>query len=187
MDLPKKYDLIFVGRLVENKGINLLLEAVSRLKVKSEKLKVLIVGDGPLKENLKFKVKSLKLENNIIFYGRAKDSLEIAQLLNESKILVMPSYNEGGPRVIVEAMACGVPILATPVGIVSDLLKNGRGGEIIAWEAEDIARKVSELLNDPDRYQRYSYSGLEIAKQFERKEAIKNYAEQLKKYANVRM
>ncbi|MDP3800216.1 MAG: glycosyltransferase, partial [bacterium] len=113
MNMKKEYDLIFVGRLEPNKGIGLLLEAASKLMVKSEKLKVLIVGDGPLTKSLKLRVKSLKLENNIIFYGRAKDSSEIAQLLNESKILVMPSYNEGGPRVVLEAMACEVPVLVT--------------------------------------------------------------------------
>ena len=113
MDLPKKYDLIFVGRLVENKGINLLIKAVSKLRAKNEKLKVLIVGGGPLEGELKSKIKSLKLQDTLMLYGRAKDSLEIARLLNESKILVMPSYNEGGPRVVVEAMACGVPVVST--------------------------------------------------------------------------
>ncbi len=187
MGLPKKYDLIFVGRLVENKGISLLLEAASKLKVKNEKLKVLIVGDGPLSASLRFKVKSLKLENNIIFYGRAKDSAEIARLLNESKILVMPSYNEGGPRVVLEAMACGVPVLATPVGIVPDLFKNlpaGRqvapGGEIITWEADDIANKAEGLLNNPEGYREYGLNGLEMAQQFEKKATIKNYADKLK-------
>ena len=186
MDLPKKYDLIFVGRLVENKGINLLIKAVSKLRAKNEKLKVLIVGGGPLEGELKSKIKSLKLQNTIILYGRAKDFLEIARLLNESKILVMPSYNEGGPRVVVEAMACGVPVLATSVGIVPDLLKNlpaGRqmasGGEIIDWKAEDIAQKSFGLLNDSDKYQKYSQGGIQTARQFERKESIKNYASKL--------
>ena len=115
----------------------------------------------------------------IDMHGWAKDSQEVAGLINKSRVLVMPSYNEGGPRVVVEAMACGVPILATPVGIVPDLLKNGLGGEIISWEADDIAQRVSGLLNNPDKYQKYSHSGPEIAGRFERKTAIKNYAEKL--------
>ena len=180
MDLPKEYDLIFVGRLVKNKGINLLLDAANKLKAQILNFKLLIVGNGSLKNNLKFKIKNLKLQDNILLHGWAKDSREIAELLNKSKVLVMPSYNEGGPRVVVEAVACGVPVLATPVGIVPDLLKNGLGGEIIAWEADDIARRVLGLLNDPDKYQRYSHSGPEMAIQFERRSTIKNYAEKLK-------
>ena len=180
MTLPKEYDLIFVGRLEKNKGIDLLLETASKLKAQILNFKMIIVGSGPLKENLKFKIKNLKLQDNVLLHGYAKDSHEIAELLNKSKILVMPSYNEGGPRVVVEAMACGVPVLATPVGIVSDLLKNGSGGEIIAWEAEDIVHKAKGLLDNPERYGECRLNGLETAKQFEKKETIKNYAEQLK-------
>ena len=172
MNLFKEYDLIFVGRLEKNKGINLFLEAVKKLSCKA-----VIVGDGSLTNDVKLKIGNWKLK--IDMHGWAKDSQEVAGLINKSRVLVMPSYNEGGPRVVVEAMACGVPILATPVGIVPDLLKNGLGGEIISWEADDIAQRVSGLLNNPDKYQKYSHSGPEIAGQFERKTAIKNYAEKL--------
>lgn len=172
--LAKEYDVIFVGRIVENKGIDLFIEAV-----KKNKTRAIVVGNGPLAENLRRKIKNENLENQITFHGWAKNQNEIAELLNKSKILIMPSFNEGGPRVVVEALACGVPVLATNVGIVPDLLKNGRGGEIISWNPDDIARKVSELLNSSDKYQSYSHSGPEIAKQFERNSAIRNYAEKL--------
>src|SRR3989344_2761564 len=181
LDLEKKYDLILVGRLEENKGIELLLKAIQFLVYGLRfPVKCLIVGDGSLSTSLRFKVKGLNLENNVIFYGRAKDSQEIVMLMNKSKALVMTSYNEGGPRVVLEAMACGVRVLATPVGIVPDLLKNGPGGEIIAWEADDITRKAKGLLNNPERYGECRFNGLETAKRFEKKEAIKNYAEKLK-------
>ena len=180
LGLDKEYDAIFIGRLEKNKGIDLLLETASKLKTQILNFKMIIIGSGPLKENLKFKIKNLKLQDVVLLYGWAKDQKEIAELLNRSKILIMPSYNEGGPRVVVEALACGVPVLATNVGIVPDLLKNGSGGEIIAWKADDIAQKASELLNNHDKYQRYSQSGPEIAKQFEGVTAIKNYAEKLK-------
>ena len=171
--LPKEYDLIFVGRLEKNKGIELFLEAVRK-----SKLRALIVGDGSLSRNTKLKIENWKLE--IDMHGWAKDSQEIAELLNKAKILVMPSYNEGGPRVVVEALACGVPILATPVGIVPDLLKNSLGGEIISWDANDIVQKAERLLSNPEKYREYCLNGLEIVKQFEKKEAIKNYAEKIK-------
>jgi len=171
----KEYDLIFIGRLVENKGINLFIEVVKKLNARA-----LIVGDGPLMNDLKLKAANYKLENDVYFHGWAKDSHEVAELLNKSKILLMPSYNEGGPRVVVEAMACGVPVLATPVGIVPDLLKNGSGGEIVAWDINDIAKKAKGLLNDPDRYNQLSGMAIETVKQFEKKTAIKNYSEKLK-------
>lgn len=170
----KIYDIIFIGRLAENKGINLLLKAVKNLN-----LKVIIIGDGPLKENLKFKIKNLKLQDNVLLYGWAKNQNEIAELLHKSKILLMPSYNEGGPRVVLEAMACGVPVLATRVGLVPDLADKN-AVKIIDWNAEDIAGKVKELLGNESERNRLSQTGPEIAKQFEKKAMIKNYAEQIK-------
>ena len=183
MNISKEYDLIFIGRLESNKGIGLFLEAVRNLKHQISDIKCLIVGDGSLGNDIKSKIDNWRLQDNVLLHGWAKDQQEIAELINKSKILVMPSYNEGGPRVVVEAMACGVPVLATPVGIVPDLLRNGLGGEIIAWDADDIARRVSKLLEDHRGYQKYSQSGLEMAKQFERKTAIKNYYESISSYA----
>lgn len=176
MNLAKEYDLIFVGRLEKNKGINLFLEAIRNLKHQTPKIKCLIVGDGPLKESLKFKIKSLKLDNNVTFYGWAKDQKEIAQLLNKSRILVMLSYNEGGPRVVVEAMACGLPVLATPVGMVPELVKDSSAGKMVSWDPEDVAKKAEEMLVN---YEIYKDSGIKIAQRFEKKDMIKKYAEKL--------
>lgn len=172
MNLPKEYDLIFVGRLTENKGIGLFLEAVKKIDVKA-----VIIGDGSLKSYCKLKIENWKLQDKILLYGWAKDSEEVANLLNKAKILVMPSYNEGGPRVVLEAMACGVPILATPVGLMPDFKSSIT---IINWDAKDIASKAEELLADKNVYEDMKDRGLSAVRQFEKKEAIKNYADSLK-------
>ena len=173
IDVAKEYDLIFVGRLVENKGINLFLEVVKKLDAQA-----VIVGAGPLEKDIKEKIKTWKLKVN--FHGWAKDSQEVAELINKSRILVMPSYNEGGPRVVVEAMACGVPVLATSVGIVPDVIQDKQSGVIIDWDADDIATKAKELLSNREEYERCRQAGLAMAQKFERRAAIKNYADQLK-------
>jgi len=182
MNLAKTYDLIFIGRLEKNKGIELLLEAITKLKFQIPNVKCLIVGEGSLKEYLKFEIRHLDLQDNVLLHGWAKDAEEVATLLNQSKLLAMPSYNEGGPRVVLEAMACGVPVLATSVGIVPDVVEDKKSGLIIDWNAEDIAKKTRELLSDTEQYNKYKQNGLEIVKQFEKKTAIKNYAEALIKY-----
>ena len=183
MSLEKKYDLIFVGRLEKNKGVKLLLDAIRILvfKFNLHSLKVLIVGDGSEKIKLKIKADELEIEDNLNFYGWAEDSNKVAALLNQSKLLVMTSYNEGGPRVVLEAIACRVPILATPVGIVADIIKDGQFGRIISWNAEDIAEKINLFLSNESEYQKYSQRDIEIVSQFEKKSAIKNYAERLQK------
>jgi len=172
-NFEKKYDLVFVGRLAENKGINIFLDTV-----KNTDLNAVIVGDGPLREEIELKIENSKLKINLC--GWVKDSRDVVSILNESKILIMPSFNEGGPRVVLEAMACGVPVLCTPVGIVPDIVKSGESGEITNWDPKEIAEKANILINDCELYDKYSKNGLEIANKFEKKEAIKNYAESIK-------
>lgn len=171
-EVKKEYDLIFIGRLEINKGIELFLNAV-----KETGLSAVIVGDGSLKNIIKFKIENLKLKIDI--HGWAKDSEEIAELINKSKVLVMPSYNEGGPRVVLEAMACGVPIVTTKVGLMPDIINEGQNGLFADWRADNIAHQAMKLLKDTELQNRFREAGFETVKQFERKEAIKNYAEKL--------
>src|SRR3989344_5868458 len=105
LSLFKEYDLIFVGRLENNKGITLLLEVIRNFKNQESRIKCLVVGDGALRDWVQSQITNYQLP--ITNYGWAKDQKAIAELMNKSKILIMPSYNEGGPRVILEAMACG--------------------------------------------------------------------------------
>lgn len=172
MGLKKEYDLIFVGRLVENKGTDLFLEAVKKLEATA-----VIVGEGALLKEVQLKTKNYKLKTKI--WGWAKDSQEVAELINKSKILIMPSGNEGGPRVVAEALACGVPVLATPVGMVPDFAKEG-AVEVINWDAGDIVKKAQELLENQQLYEQYRQAGLILIQQFEKTAMIKNYADKLK-------
>ena len=176
-NLPKEYDLIFVGRLEKNKGIELLLGVAEILKTQILNSKMVIVGDGSLKKHLKLKIENLKLQNNVLLHGWAKDQREISDLINKSKLLVMTSYNEGGPRVVFEAMACGVPVLATLVGMVPDFKSSVT---IVDWEAQDIVTKAKKLFSDSQYYDGMRLQGLAVVKQFEKKTAIKNYADKLK-------
>lgn len=173
-DVPKQYDLVFVGRLARNKGLDLFLEVVRR-----SGLTALVVGDGPLLHSAKLKAQSYKLKAD--FVGFAKDSAEVAGLINRSRLLVMTSLSEGGPRVVLEAMACGVPVLATPVGIVPDVLPPEC---IEEWNAADLAAKAKNLLSDPQLYERVRQAGLFTVRQFERTAAIKEYADKLKQLAS---
>ena len=181
LNLEKKYDLVFSGRLVKNKGIFLLLEAVKKLR----NLKLAIVGSGPLEDKI-------KKNKNVEFIGWVPEAEDLARVYNQSKIFVMPSFNEGGPRTPLEAMACRVPVVTSKVGVMIDIINPSTSsgqvnGLFIDWNVDDIAKKIKLLLEDKDLprshnnavrglYKKIAENGYKTVQQFERKRAIKNYA-----------
>lgn len=140
----------YIGVLSKAKGVSNLLKAISRVLSSENEAKFLIVGDGKLrveveefsnKENLSAKVK----------FASWIPHDEIPKHLNELKLLVLPSYTEGLPNIMLEAMACGTPVLATPVGAIPDIIKDGETGFIMEDNStECIATNILRALNDPN-------------------------------------
>ena len=181
MDLPKSHDLIFVGRLVPNKGIDLLLDAVT-----TAPLRLAIVGDGPLRSRIEAEIHDRKLEERVTMSGWLPSAGDVAELINRSRVLAMTSYNEGGPRVLVEALACGVPVLATRVGIAPELVARHRCGLLVDWDASDVARKARALLDDPAELGAMGRRGIDLSREFERERTVRRYAEALHELASTR-
>ena len=137
-----------------------------------------VVGDGPLLDWARRQAKRRKLKIN--FTGFARDAAEVASLINRSRVLMMTSLNEGGPRVVLESLACGVPVVATPVGIVPDVLPPEC---IEEWNADDLAAKARNLIADAALYDRVREAGLFTVAKFEKNAAIVDYAAALKQLA----
>jgi len=115
--------IIYVGRLAKVKGVVYLLKAARHLCNRSKNIKFLIVGDGPLRSSLE------KFSNNqTIFAGWRND---VADLLNASDALVLPSLSEGLPMSMLEAYAIGKPVIATNVGAIEDVVINGETGLLV--------------------------------------------------------
>jgi glycosyltransferase involved in cell wall biosynthesis len=97
-----------------------------------------------------------KDHDNVIFTGYLPHR-KVADYLNEMKLLVLPSYSEGLPHVVLEAMACGTPVLATPVGAIPDIIKDGETGFLLkSNDPNHIAERVVELLNKTELLERVS-------------------------------
>lgn len=109
----------YVGRLSRQKGLDTLVNAINHLQGRLSLFKVFIVGDGELKPMLQKKVREYGLEDKITFTGAIPN---VADYYSQSRIIVMPSYYEGLPLVLLEAMACGIPVVASPVGGILDVL-----------------------------------------------------------------
>jgi len=135
-----------VGRLTEQKGHIYLLQAISKLKNKFPDIKVLIVGDGPLMEELKSYANSAGLSNNVIFTGFRRD---IPALLAVMDIFVFPSLWEGLPNALIEAMAAGKAIIATKLPQIREVLDSDELGILVPpKDINAISESITFLLKN---------------------------------------
>jgi len=140
----------YIGRLEEGKGVMNFVEAIPLILEKQDNLEFFLGGYGPLHNIIKNELRNSNLSQKVELTGWIPHD-KVADYLNELKLLVLPSYSEGLPTVILEAMACGTPVLATPVGGVPDVIKDGETGFIMEDNSpECIARNVIRALNHPN-------------------------------------
>ncbi len=118
--------MLFVGRLDPKKGIVELLKAFAALAIRRPHLRLVYIGDGPGNEQLRSKARELALEDRILLAG-ACSSQKVAQWLAAANLLALPSYSEGCPNVIIEALSCGRPVVATNVGGIPELVNENSG------------------------------------------------------------
>ena len=150
-------DVLFVGRLGPEKRVDVLVHALARLRGKRRNFTATIVGAGPLEPSLRRLVHDLGLDDLVTLIG-GDPSPE--RWLRDARLLVLPSEHEGTPNIVLEAMACGLPVVATPVGSVPDLVDNGHTGRLVAvGDADGLARALLGLLDDPEGAQRMGAAG----------------------------
>ena len=136
----------FIGRIVPAKGLEYLLNALPYLKEEFKSIKLLIVGEGSLVEELKERAKKNNIFDNILFIGRRRDIPEILASIN---IFVMPSIAEGLPNALLEAMAMGKPIVTTEVGGIPEIVKNGFNGLLVPpRDTLSLSKAIKELISN---------------------------------------
>ncbi len=173
---PKPYDVLFVGRLASNKGLMTLLQAIDLVKDTHRHVQLGIRGEGELYEAVRDRIIDLKLQVNVTFIPRVDTPEDLTHLYNQTLILVCASTSEGGPRVTVEAMACGIPVISTPVGIMPDIIKDGQNGFLFAWNVYDLAAKIIVLLENKRLRAEIGEAGRQTVQQFEADAMIERYA-----------
>lgn len=163
--------LAAIGLLVPKKGFDQLIMAASLLIDDHPDLILLIVGEGPERERLQSLTQLLSIENNVIFTGVRED---IPSLLSAIDLLVHPSFHEGLPNVVMEAMAMGKPIIATNVCGVPEIVVDGDTGVLVnPYRPSEIAGAIHFLFRDAEKYQRMGKSSLErIQTHFDRDQKI---------------
>jgi len=139
----------YIGRLSGEKGIQNFVQALRPILKNRKDLKVLIGGDGELMESIKTFLAAEKLTDRVNLPGWISHD-DLPQYFNQLQLLVLPSYTEGLPNIMIEALSCGTPVLATPVGAIPDIIKEGETGFIMRDNSpECIAENVIRALSSP--------------------------------------
>ena len=136
-----------IGRLSPEKGQMVFLEAFHSIKARLSGLKALIIGDGPEKARLMDYCRVQGLIDDVIFTGHVLNVGDYYRILD---LLVIPSYSEGLPNVLLEAMGIGVPVVSTRVGAVAEVLAELPNNMIPAGDAEALAERIVRFLGRPD-------------------------------------
>lgn len=153
LETPKKEDMfqiLSVGYLIERKGFEYLIKAMNDVLKKYENVQLTIVGSGPLEKKLNNLIKKLKLQNNIKIIKNISDD-ELLRLYNSSDIFVLPSIvdsqgnTEGLGVVLLEAMACKLPVIGSNIGGIPDIIQDGETGLLVT--EKDISGLSRAILN----------------------------------------
>ncbi|MDN7026094.1 glycosyltransferase family 4 protein [Methanoculleus sp. FWC-SCC1] len=140
----------YVGRLSEVKGIFNLIEAIPGVLKERDDVTFVIVGEGPQRGRVEEYLAGYDLAGRVRLPGWVPHA-DLPGVLGDLKLLVVPSYSEGLPNVVLEAMACGTPVLATPVGSVPDIIRDGETGFLLQDNTPGrIADAILACLARPD-------------------------------------
>jgi len=148
---PDRPPLIgYIGRLSGEKGVQHFARVLPAILNDQQDLRAFIGGDGPLKESIAASLQEGGVTARIDLPGWISHD-DLPDYLNQLRLLILPSYTEGLPNIMLEAMACGTPVLATPVGAILDVLIDGKTGFIMENNSpECIAENVKRALDSPD-------------------------------------
>ena len=164
--------ILFIGRLTTAKGVNFLIEAMRECPGES----LTVVGDGPERQRLEELATGLP---NVRFAG-AVPRAEVDRLLSSARLLVQPSLQEGQPNTVMEAMAKGVPVVATRVGGVPDLVRDGVTGFLVEpGDVPALAARIRELMGDAALWTKMSNASLEEIRRYEWPSIIEQLEAQL--------
>jgi glycosyltransferase involved in cell wall biosynthesis len=147
--------LVTVGRLAASKNLTALLGAVPAIQAaRTECILLDIVGDGEERRNLEAQARALGLEGSVTFHGNV-DHAGVLRILSGAHLFVFPTrVKEGFPKALLEALACGLPVIATGVSVIPQLLRNGSGLLLREPGEEAVARAVLEVLSQPVHFRR---------------------------------
>jgi len=155
--------IVWVGRYVPGKGVDYLIEAFFRVQEKIPSARLVLVGDGPGKAVIEAKIKKLHLQSSVTLIDYLNNA-ELPHIYNQSDVVVLPSLMEGVPRTLLEAMACGIPVITTDLPHLQDIV-DGAGLVVSPKDPQALADAMITILKDSTLADAMGYYGREKIKQ----------------------
>lgn len=156
---PDCFSLLCVGRLTPAKGQHLLLDAIAALHNAGERVRLELAGDGPDRISLRDHAAALGINALVTFHG-ALNHDQVRALYASCDAFVLPSFAEGIPVVLMEAMASGVPCLSTRIAGIPELIENGESGFLASPSSlEELTDRLRQLIHDPALCNRLASNG----------------------------
>jgi glycosyltransferase involved in cell wall biosynthesis len=167
MSSPEVCDIMFAGRLIREKNVDVLLASLDNIRNVRPAVKCHIIGDGPEKERLVRLAAGRGLLNNVSFFGFMGDEEVIARI-KSSKILVLPSTREGFGIVVLEAFACGVPVITvkSPRNAAYKLV-NEKTGRVVNLDVRELSNAICILIGDDVLREKMAAFTRDAAKEFD--------------------
>lgn len=160
-------EVLFIGRLAAAKGVPVLLEAFARAHTAFPDARLTLIGDGPARADLQARATRLGLGDAVRFTGYLSQA-EVAGHLARTDLFALPSFAEGVPVVLMEAMASGVPVLTTRITGIPELVEDGVSGRLVApGDIDGFALALTDLLANPKATRLMGQAGREtVARDF---------------------
>ncbi len=153
IDIKGRIKLLFVGRLDKEKALDIMLHALKILVTHFPEVELDLVGEGTEESELRQLATELGIEERVHFLGYVGFGQELYDLYRQADVFVISSLSEGFPKVIVEAMVMGTPVVATEVGGIPNVIHHGENGWLVApGSPECLAAGVQQVLEDPQLY-----------------------------------
>ena len=183
---PEHFTIICVSRVTPRKGIRFLIQAFKMLSGRYDNVQLLIVGDGNEKKSLEDLVRSLEIENRVEFAG-AIDHTNVLAYYQRADVFVLPSLNEGMSNVMLEALAVGLPVVATDTGGTKELLTDNVNGLVVKMkDSNDLAEKIEKLIVNDELRKTMSLESRKLAERMSWEKVAGEYVELYKKIDNSR-
>lgn len=158
-DSPQPPRIICVGRLAPVKGVHVLLESLGQLADRGVDAQLDLVGDGESRSELESRAAALGLSDRVVFHGYQSQSA-VRDLLGQADVFVSSSFAEGVPVVLMEALAAGLPVVATRIAGVPELVQDGVNGFVVPpGEVTSLTDRLAELIADAELRQRMGHAG----------------------------